>query len=188
MTYFLFHYNKELNAFSRIVGPVFHDEIKIAAQTSFPDGYQVLEESVFANRFSQEYRNHTHMFWLDTMRVYCVTNRHWMGKSWNNAEAKGIASSWFSMYETVSKGRRSLKINVCITANRFHEAKIVQDIVGLFPMFDIILGYPYYIGNDDYTYVGTRAGVAFEDGSNDQNRGAYQRILAEKLCSHACLT
>lgn len=168
---------------TRIVGPAFQPEIQQIRDIMFKDtACSVLEENVFANRFPNDYRAHVHIFWMDKLRTYFIQNNDWIGTVYKSDEQRGFSSPWFSMYENKRQGVRALKINMAITANRFHETRLAADLHDMFPLFDIVLGLPYYQGNDQFAHVGDRA------GGPDEKSGAYQRYLAEFSVNNACLT
>lgn len=165
----------------RIVGPCFKPEMQQVVDLSFPEtGCAVLEENVFANRFPAMYKIHIHEYWMDKLRTYFLQNSDWIGRVFKSDSERAFSSDWFSMHEIDRDGKRGIKINMAITANRFHEARLYQDLQDLFTLFDLRIGLQYYKGTDDTVHLGDSAGP-------DGQSGAYQRYLAEKLCTNMCL-
>lgn len=164
----------------KLVGPCFKPEVQQVVDIEFGEtGCVVVSEEVFASRFRNDYRAHLHVYWMDKMRCYFL-QRDWIGRVFKSESERGFCTDWFSMHEINMNGRRGLKINMAITANRFHEARLIQDIQELFPLFDLRIGLPFFNGTDKKTHLGDTVGEG-------ENSGAYQRYLAEHSCKNACL-
>lgn len=174
----------------RLKGPILQNEIQACKEIYFgmyrPEQIMVMEETVFASRWPKVHSKHITTHWQDKLYCYFRLEESWIGKVYLSEDPLGFAGSWFHLFYNNDESGTAPKfqINTTVIANRFHAAKLREDVIAMFPNIPLYKGAPYYNGSDQMTHIGTVAG----DADDPRNSGAYQRHLAEIQVVNACLS
>lgn len=170
-TYILFS-----DTLTEIHGPLFESEIPAAKERCANLGITdliTLNEVTFKSMYPQIYNDHLYNHWSDKVYTYICNNAEWIGSVFYHKETGAYSCNWFNCFQVTERltGQRKIQINVHISANKFHAAKLFQD-------FNQMLPFPIRVGDLFYTDKSNQVHV---------NEKAIQVQLAEQMLQHMCL-
>lgn len=171
-TYMLF--TKRGKGFGRLMGPILGAELPAVKERFFSDvkTIHILEETVFANRFSKRYWQHIAASgWMDKLYTYFLLNKRWIGSVNADIEGRGFSSTWFTMFETFEDNEKKLQIQFVTHADKFYPPRLTFEVQKMLP-FKVLIKEEYYASTEK-VYTGALA---------------VRRQLAEQFMKTVCLS